>query len=170
MKHSHNLHRLFILLTCIACLNSSQTLALPDDREQPINVSADSAFKSEKSGTTVYKGNVIITQGSIHISGDKISIFDQAGTVTKMIAEGKPAKFKQKPEVNSADVIANGFTIEYDINAETLLLLENALLKQESRTTNSNKITYDMKTEVVNAGDNTGRVIMVLEPSPKAQK
>jgi lipopolysaccharide export system protein LptA len=170
MKHSNNLHRLFILLTLGTCLNISQTFALPDDREQPINVSADKAFKSEKLGTTIYEGNVLITQGSIRVSGDKISIYDKAGTVTKMIAEGQPAKFKQKPDVQSTDVIANGSTIEYDINAETLLLLGDALLKQESRTTNSNKITYDMNTEVVNAGDNTGRVIMVLEPSPKTQK
>lgn len=170
MKHLNVFHRLLTLVVLGTCFNISHTVALPDDSEQPINVSADKAFKSAKLGTTVYEGNVLITQGSIRITGDKISIYDQAGTVTKMIAKGQPATFKQKPDIHSADTIANGSTIEYDINDETLLLLENALLKQESRTTNSNKITYDMKTEVVNAGDNTGRVIMVLEPSSKTNK
>jgi lipopolysaccharide export system protein LptA len=159
-------HCLLMLFTTIGlhCLSINAS-ALPEDREQPINVSADKAYKNDKKGTTIYEGNVIITQGSIRISGDKISIFDTNGTVNKMVAEGKPAKFKQKPDAQSEDVIANGSTIEYDINKETLLLLENALLKQDSGTTNSNKITYDMSTAIVNAGDDTGRVIMVLEPT-----
>ena len=170
MMHLNFFRHLFTPFALGICLTISNAIALPNDSEQPINVSADKAFKSAKLGSTIYEGNVLITQGSIRITGDKISIFDKNGTVTKMVAKGQPATFKQKPEIHSADTIANGSTIEYDINEETLLLLDNALLKQESRTTNSNKITYDMKTEVVNAGDNTGRVIMVLEPSPKTKK
>jgi lipopolysaccharide export system protein LptA len=159
-------HCLLILLSTLSlCLPINHALALADDREQPINVSADRAYKNDKEGTTIYEGNVIITQGSIRISGNKISIFDTDGTVSKMVAKGTPAKFKQKPDPTSDDVIANGSTIEYDVSKETLLLLENALLKQDGGTTNSNKITYDMNTAVVNAGDATGRVIMVLEPS-----
>lgn len=163
--------QLLTLLTCV-CLGAgvSSVTALPDDRNQPINVSADRAIKNNKKGITIYEGNVLITQGSIRVSGDKVSIYDDNGTVSKMIAEGQPAKFKQKPYLDSGDMIANGHTIEYDVSQETLLLKEKALLQQDGRTTNSNKIAYDMKTEIVNAGDNTGRVIMVLEPKSNQQK
>lgn len=160
---SHPLLRLCF----IACLSFIAPIvaALPDDRQQPINVSADKARKNGDQGLTVYEGSVVITQGSIYIEGDKIAIYDNAGVVSKIIANGKPAIFKQRPEPESGEMIAKGETIEYDINTESLLLLENALLEQEGRTTNSNKITYDMKTTVVNAGDNNGRVIMVIPPS-----
>lgn len=165
-----NRHLLTLFSLLYICVSASSAMALPDDRDQPINVSADRAVKNAKKGITIYEGNVLITQGSIRVSGDKISIYDDNGTVNKMIAEGQPAKFKQKPDINSGDMVANGRSIEYDVNQETLLLKGDALLKQDGRTTNSNKINYDMKTEIVNAGDNTGRVIMVLEPKSNKQK
>jgi len=147
---------------------SNPASALPSDKEQPINVSADKARKNGNQGLTIYEGNVVITQGSIRITGDEVAIYDEAGTVSKMIAKGsknQPAKFKQRPQPEGTDMIANGETIEYDINSETLLLLESARLEQDGRITDSNKITYDMKSTVVNAGDSTGRVIMVIPPS-----
>jgi lipopolysaccharide export system protein LptA len=160
-----------LLTTCLISslfFISTTASALPDDREQPINVSADKARKNGNQGLTVYEGNVVITQGSIRITGDEISIYDEAGTVSKMIAKGNkdaPAEFKQRPQPESSDIIANGETIEYNIDTETLLLSESARLEQDGRITDSNKIIYDMKTTVVNAGDATGRVIMVIPPS-----
>lgn len=150
-------------------LASLQVQGLPDDRDQPINVTADRALKNDKKGIMIYEGDVVITQGSIKMTGDKVTIYNNNGNVDKIIANGSPAHFKQKPDLQSEDVIANGDTVEYDLNKESLLLEGDALLKQDGRTTNSNKITYDMKTTVVNAGGNsgTGRVEMVIEPSKK---
>ncbi len=155
------------LIVLIACLNtySISVSALPDDREQPINVSADSAEKNSNKGITTYQGNVEITQGSIRITGEVITIYDNNGTVEKMISTGLPATFKQTPNINEADMIATGNSIEYDVNKETLLILDNALLKQAGRETDSNRITYDMKTTIVTAGDDTGRVKMTLQPT-----
>jgi lipopolysaccharide export system protein LptA len=160
----------------ISCLISSLLLvsniasALPDDRNQPINVSADTARKNGNQGLTLYAGNVVITQGSIRITGDEVAIYDTAGTVSKMIAKGNTnalAEFKQRPQPEGSDLIANGETIEYNVDNETLLLLENARLEDGGDTTESNKIAYDMKSTVVNAGDDNGRVIMILQPPKK---
>jgi lipopolysaccharide export system protein LptA len=155
------------LISSLFFLSNTAT-ALPDDKKQPINVSADKARKNSNQGLTIYEGNVIITQGSIRITGNAVTIYDEAGTVSKMIAKGSqntPAEFKQRPQPEGSDMVANGETIEYDINSEILLLLDNARLEQDGRITDSNKITYDMKTTVVNAGDTDGRVIMVIPPS-----
>ena len=140
-------------------------IALPDDREQPINVSADKARKNSTQGLTIYQGNVVITQGSIRVTGDEVAIYDSNGTVSKMIAKGALAEFRQRPEPESSETIANGSTIEYDIKKETLLLLENAKLEEGGDITTSNMITYDIKSTAVNAGDENGRVIMTLQPS-----
>ena len=152
----------FILSFSLAHQNA---IALASDSEQPINVSANSAQKDSNEGITIYDGNVVIIQGSIRITGDNFTIYDEAGTVSKITATGSPASFKQKPDINSKDMIATGLLIEYDIDKETLLLEDDALLKQQGRTTESNHIEYNMKTTIVNAGgDDDGRVIMVLEP------
>jgi lipopolysaccharide export system protein LptA len=52
-------------------LASNWCLALPDDREQPIHISADKALRDEKQGVTIYSGNVQMNQGSMHIEADK---------------------------------------------------------------------------------------------------
>jgi len=153
-------------LCLVALIQPYNAWSLAEDKKQPINVSADKAQKNEKQGLTIYEGDVVITQGTIRITGEKITIHDSEGNVSKIVALGTPAKFKQKPDADSEDMIANGNTIEYNIQKESLLLTENALLKQEGRTTQSNEISYDMKTSIVKAGDNdNGRVIMTLQPS-----
>ncbi|MFT6102665.1 MAG: lipopolysaccharide export system protein LptA [Granulosicoccus sp.] len=151
------------LIGSLLLATAQKAIALPDDREQPINVSADKARKNSNQGLTIYQGNVIITQGSIRVTGDEVAIYDDNGAVSKMIAKGA-AEFRQRPTLESSETIANGSTIEYDIKKETLLLLDNAKLEQGGDITTSNMITYDMKSTIVNAGDENGRVIMTLQP------
>ncbi len=161
-----NYHLLATALIIITFGYASHIAALAEDRNQPINVSADSAQKNDQKGITTYQGDVVITQGSIRITGDEIVIFDKDGKVSEMVAKGKPATFKQRPDGQDEDMIATGDTIKYNIDTEILLMTDNASLKQQGRTTESNNIRYDMKTTIVNAGGSqNGRVIMVLEPS-----
>jgi lipopolysaccharide export system protein LptA len=153
------------LIGSLLLTTAHKAIALPDDKEQPINVSADKARKNSNQGLTIYQGNVIITQGSIRVTGDEVAVYDDNGAVSKMIAKGAAAEFRQRPEPESSETIANGSTIEYDIMKEILLLLDNAKLEQGGDITTSNMITYDMKSTVVNAGDENGRVIMTLQPT-----
>ena len=57
----------------LACA-SSVAMALPSDREQPIRVQADSAELDERQGVAVYRGSVVITQGTLKITGDTVTI------------------------------------------------------------------------------------------------
>ena len=154
-----------ILVMCSTCFLPYTATALPTDKEQPINVSANKARKNGNQGTTTYLGNVIITQGSVRITGEEIIIYDNKGAVSKIIATGTPAEFRQRPQVNEPETIATGSTIEYDINQEMLSIEGNARLNQGGDTTTSNKITYDINSSIVNAGDDNGRVNMTLTPS-----
>ena len=53
---------------------SSTSWALPSDRDQPIRVQADSAELDDKQGVAVYRGSVVITQGSLKITGDTVTL------------------------------------------------------------------------------------------------
>ena len=60
---------LAITLTLSVC---STALSLPDDRKQAINLSSDRAIYENNQG--VYIGNVNMSQGSLKIRADKLTI------------------------------------------------------------------------------------------------
>ena len=63
--------------------------ALPGDTEQPIHISADEALRDEKRGITVYTGNVTMTQGSLSISAELITIYRIEAEADKIVADEK---------------------------------------------------------------------------------
>ncbi len=161
----------FLQVLMMLCALLASTLApqyaaaLASDRSQSITIQADSAERDEIKGTTTYAGNVVMQQGSMRINAEKIVIYNQKNKVTKIVALGNPAKYQQKPSATENLVIAQANTLEYDISAETLRLIESASLHQEGTSLSGNFINYDVKKSVVKAGGNTlenERVRMVI--------
>ena len=69
--------RLLVLL--LMTLITSLSQALPSDREQPIKITADSAVRNEQTGETRYEGSVELTQGSLHIEADLLTLYQYDG-------------------------------------------------------------------------------------------
>ena len=63
---------------CLAALLAASaplTLeALESDLEQPIMIEADSLEIDDREGTSLYRGNVDIRQGTIHITADSVKV------------------------------------------------------------------------------------------------
>ncbi len=133
-----------LLLSSLLLIASSLALALPDDANQPISIVADSAIKDDKLGLTIYEGNVSITQGSLNILADKVTVFIVAEQVSKMIAIGKPASFKQQPNIDAKDVIGKADTIDYFILDKKITLTEDALLNQGGGRLTGKVWSYDL--------------------------
>ena len=150
-----------LLLSSLLLIASSLALALPDDANQPISIVADSAIKDDKLGLTIYEGNVSITQGSLNILADKVTVFIVAEQVSKIVAIGKPASFKQQPNVDAKDVIAKADTIDYFILDKKITLTENALLNQGGSTLTGKVINYDLDDAKAKA---EGGVQVVMQP------
>lgn len=148
-------------LTSLVLLASNLALALPDDANQPISIVADSAIKDDKLGLTIYEGNVSINQGSLNILADKVTIFVIAEQVSKIVAIGKPASFKQQPNIDEKDVIAKADTIDYFILDKKIILTENALLNQDGSTLTGKVINYDLDGAKAKA---EGGVQVVMQP------
>ena len=147
---------------------SSSLLALPDDRRQAIEIEAREAVREEASGLTVYQGNVTISQGTIEIRADKVSVFTSGNKVGRILAEGRPARYQQQPEVDSGLVVAQGNAIEYNVETDIILLTGNASLEQQEATLTGERIEYDLRREVIRAkGSDSGddRIRMVIPPS-----
>ncbi|WP_082354005.1 lipopolysaccharide transport periplasmic protein LptA [Marinagarivorans algicola] len=146
---------------------SIPALSLQSDRNQPITIDANTAERDELAGTTTYAGNVEMAQGSMRINADKIVIYNTKDKVTKIIARGKPAAYQQKPNDTEGKVVARANILEYQIDKETLRLLEGASLQQEGTSLSGNTIEYDVRRSVVKAGSDAKqnqRVRMVIPP------
>ena len=63
-----------LLLSLSAALGSASAFALPNDRDQPIRIQADNAHLDDKQGVATYTGDVIITQGSMMIKGNTVTM------------------------------------------------------------------------------------------------
>ncbi|MFO7705710.1 MAG: lipopolysaccharide transport periplasmic protein LptA [Halopseudomonas sp.] len=122
------------------------------DRDQPIRIQANSATLDDRNNTAIYTGDVIITQGSMQLTGNRVTLnTDAEGAVSKIVSQGAPATYKQTPE-GGAPVDARGQTIEYLADVERVVLIDKAFLEQEGNTFKGEYISYDIAREVVDAG------------------
>lgn len=157
--------KLLLLITCLQAPLPAQ--ALTADQSQPINIEADTADIDDKAGTTIYRGNVIVTQGTIRLSGDTVTIYSPGRTLQKVTAEGNPAHFQQRPDNKSEDMRAQSRTMEYLIDTEKLVLLNDAHLWQGGDKISGNRIDYDIKADVGKASKGAGageRVKVIIQP------
>ena len=83
------------LLALMLILASPPGLALESDKEQPIELAADSVDIDESKGMSIYRGDVDLRQGSMHLRADVVTVHQNNRKPTKIIAEGRPVKFQQ---------------------------------------------------------------------------
>ena len=154
----------------VLLLGATLVKALPDDREQPLYISSDTAVRDEKAGITVYQGDVDINQGSLNIRGDKVTVYFGAEGIKRILAVGGPASFKQKPSADADEVKATAMTIEYNPEQDIILLSEQAELEQNGDVIRSNKVRYDINSDIVEAGGGAdNRVNIVIQPPAQPQ-
>lgn len=161
---------IFAFITLITFFLSTSAWALSSDKNKPVEVEADSFNLDDAKKVTIYSGNVIITQGTMEIMADKVTIYGAQGNTEKVIAIGKPVKFKQQPDGKQGLIRGEANQFNYLVTKDTLVLLDKATLWQNGNTFSSDRIEYDSKRSVVKAGDkktNSTRVKVTLEPAKK---
>ncbi len=148
-------------------------MAMPEDAQQAIHITADSATRNDQTGITVYKGDVLLTQGSMKVIGDSIELRQSGTRVSTIIAKGSPAEFQQRPEAGKEVTHAYGEVLDYNIRTKELEITGQAKISQGSDSFSGNRIIYDMNRSTVNAfGDNSAngqRVQMIIQPKAAAQ-
>ena len=160
----------------ILCLALLASVAVPaaaqsGDANQPIRIQANAATLDDRKNVAVYTGNVIITQGSMRLTGSRVTLtLDNAGEVQKLVSTGSPATFRQTP-AGGKQVDARALTIEYHADTERVVLIEQAFLEQAGNTFQGQRVTYDIQRQVVDAGRATAadgesgeRVEIIIQP------
>ena len=176
-KLSHFIHlsrrsRLGFRAAVLALLGSALAMpcmALPDDRQQPISIESDYAERNEKTGRTVYRGNVVISQGSVLIEAEEITLHVENSKISRIECTGKPASYQQKTVLKGATMIARADNIDYLPATNKLALKHNAMLTRDGTIIKGDSIDYDIDKQTWKAkGDNQGqqkRIQLVIPAS-----
>lgn len=168
-------NRFFKACSLILFIAAPLAQALPEDRDQPIYITADSARIDDKTGITTYKGNVVIKQGSLLIEAAHVDMYRGDDGIDKLVAKGDLAHFRQKPQQDQPYSDAWGKRMVYMVDDQELTITESAKVIQDQDTFTGEKIVYDLDRSIVNAfgnngkssGKNGGRVNMVIQPKKK---
>lgn len=155
------------LLCLFATLLPSLATALSSDREQPIHIRADRVEINEKTGVSVYTGNVNVTQGSMELTADQLIVYRKAGELDRMEGDGSPATFRQQPDEADYDVRGKARRIEYHAATDKAFLIGNGHVWRGADEFRGERIVYDTVQNIVQA---TGgkkrneRVHAVIQP------
>jgi lipopolysaccharide export system protein LptA len=149
------------LLLCILFL-SPFTLAEQADRDMPIEIESDTMIVDDNRSISVYKGDVILTQGTMIIRADELTVREDKQGFQHSISTGNPTSFKQKRDGIDSYVEGKASRIEYDGHMDKVHLYDKASVKRGKDTVFGDYIIYDANAEIAQAmsgstKDNSGK-------------
>jgi lipopolysaccharide export system protein LptA len=162
---------------CVAALGVLASLHLHAevaDREKPVNIEADRLSIDDKKKESLFEGNVTMTQGTLMLRADKVTVKQDAEGFNHAVAYGRQVYFHQKRE--GVDEYIEGYAdrMEYDGKADKVQLFINAQVKKGTDEVRGDYISYDAVTEfyqVIGGGKSVatpanpnGRVRAVIQP------
>lgn len=132
-------------LTLLGLALAGPVMALSTDREQDLQVEADSAELDGIEGISVYRGNVVVTQGSMRITGHTLTVhFNDGGDIELAIINGSPATYRQLPDGARDYDEARARKMEYYPHRDSVILIDRAWVKNpDGSTMTGNRIEYD---------------------------
>lgn len=161
---------------CLVALLAGPAAGERADRDKPVNLEADRVTIDDAKQLAVFEGNVVLTQGTMQIRGDRMEVRQDKEGFKQGTTWGKPASFRQKRD--GLDEFIEGWAgrIEYDGRIETLQMFNSARLKRGQDEVRGEYISYDARSEFfqVTGGSRTatpdnpgGRVRAVIQPKSK---
>ena len=160
-------HWLFAGLLLMGLLYLSPPLmALESDRQQPLEVNANSTDGTLGDGVTTLRGSVDIRQGTLHITADEAEVNKVDGRVNSVTFRGKPAFLEQEIEEQGL-VQAEANTIDYQVASGLVTLTGNADVKHPQYQISGESLTYDLNVQhFEGSGDENGnsRIHIRLDP------
>ncbi len=154
-----------ILLLTGGLLLAGTTAALESDQRQPIYMEAD-GVEINDGGTSTYQGDVVVTQGSIRMTADKVTVSRKANGADHVVARGNPVTFQQQMEDREGLIKGRSKRAEYTTDSEIIILIGDAVLTQGKDTFKSDRIIYNRIKGQVLAGDKAQgkRVRVTIQP------
>ena len=137
------------LLICITLLGSAPVFAqgtnvvfgtIRQDTTAPVEVTADNLAVDQATGKAVFDGNVLIGQGALRLSAQKVEVVYRANVegIASLTATGGVTL------VSGADA-AEAERADYDIDSGTIVMTGNVLLTQGTSALTAQKMMINLK-------------------------
>ncbi|HTS84070.1 MAG TPA: lipopolysaccharide transport periplasmic protein LptA [Usitatibacter sp.] len=154
-----------------ACL----VLALPAraeraDREKDIVVNADHLYADDANHTSTFEGNVVVTQGTMRMTANKVTVKEDEDRHKFYVAYGNPVTFRQKRD--NVDEYVEGYAqrAEFDDLNDIVRLYEKARVTSNANVITGEYIQYDMRKELAEVqGAPPGTKLAPGEVSPRVK-
>lgn len=172
MKLKMNNKNIKLLTVSLLLAFSLPALALTGDSEKLVNIDSENQALDMQGNVATFTGKVVVTQGSIKITADKLVVTRPGGDSKKTIVDayGNPATFYQMQD-NGKPVQGHAQKMRYELAKDLVELTGNAYLEQLDSNVKGDRITYLVKEQKMQAFGNTGkRVTTVLLPSQLQDK
>ena len=147
-RHGDRLRRALAAVLLLA--SPGHALALPGDSDQPISIAADRAEHDDARRITIYRGNVEVDQGSLHLTGDNVTIqFDGRDEVAKITVLGAPAHFRQSSGAGAGAGLRKAWAqrMEYFPGQDLIMLLGEARYEKDGSHVRADRLVYDSRNE-----------------------
>lgn len=149
------------------------------DRSKPINLESDRMHVDDAQKISVFEGKVVMTQGTLTIRADTVTVRQDKEGHQYGTALGNPATFRQKRDGGGEYVEGEARRIEYNGKIDKVEFFDRARLKREpADEVRGNYISYDSRTEFftvtgaagpVAGGSPAERVHAVIQPRDNAE-
>jgi lipopolysaccharide export system protein LptA len=169
------LHRAALLVA--ALLLATNAGADKADRTKPIHLEADRVTVDDAKQISTFTGNVVLTQGSMVLRGEKMEVRQDKDGFRQGTVWGNLAYFRQKRDGFDELIEAWSERIEYDSRADKVQMFNRAMLKRGQDEVRGSYISYDATSEFFQvigganrsaaAAPGEGRVRAIMQPKPK---
>ena len=157
----------FLGLVFLGLLSINMPLmALESDRQETLEVNANSTDGTLGDGITTLRGNVEIRQGTLHITADEAEVNKIDGKVGSVTFRGAPAFLEQEIEEQGL-VQATANVIDYQVASGLVTLSGSADVKHPQYQISGELLTYDLNVQhFQGSGDENGnsRIHIRLDP------
>lgn len=162
---------LFLILMLLCNL----AVAMPNDRDKLMTLTADRADLNQHTHRGTFDGHVQIDQGTTHLrANNAITEGDQHNKLVMAVAKGskdKPAHCWTQTAADKPLLHAYADTIRYYPDRHLIELIGNASVKQGKNSFAAAKISYDtLKQHVLSQSNTTSRTKIVIYPDKQASK
>ena len=172
----------FRITVAILAANLAGAMAAPvwaekADRDKPVNIEAQRMTYDDLRQVNIFEGQVVLTQGTLTILADRITVRQDPEGFQHGIADKGPdgfAYFRQKREGVDEIVQGWGDRIEYDAKGEKADMIGRARFLRGADEVRGNTIRYDGRTEFYSVvggnpasaapGNPDGRVRATIQP------
>ncbi len=148
------------------------------DRSKPVNIEADRMVADDNKKTTDFDGRVILTQGTLRITADHMTVHQDSDGFKLASAYGNPATFRQKRDGVDEWVDGVAQRMEYNERLDRVELFDKAMVHRDKDQIRGDYLSYNTRTEFLQAHSNNsgatpqapkepGRVHVTLQPANK---